>query len=34
MSETELSKEDAVTKKDNEEQVKKALLDPTKKEKS
>ncbi|CAI4678326.1 BGP_1a_G0044960.mRNA.1.CDS.1 [Saccharomyces cerevisiae] len=34
MSETELSKEDAVTKKDNEEQVKKALLDPTKKRKA
>ncbi|KAJ1535862.1 Nop13p [Saccharomyces cerevisiae] len=34
MSETELSKEDAVTKKDNEEQVKKALLDPIKKRKA
>ncbi|CAI4738838.1 CQS_1a_G0045120.mRNA.1.CDS.1 [Saccharomyces cerevisiae] len=34
MSETELSKEDSVTKKDNEEQVKKALLDPTKKRKA
>ncbi|CAI4728905.1 CEI_1a_G0044830.mRNA.1.CDS.1 [Saccharomyces cerevisiae] len=34
MSETEPSKEDAVTKKDNEEQVKKALLDPTKKRKA
>ncbi|CAI4748246.1 AQG_2a_G0045720.mRNA.1.CDS.1 [Saccharomyces cerevisiae] len=34
MSETELSKEDAVTKKDNGEQVKKALLDPTKKRKA
>ena len=34
MSETELSKEDAVTKKDNEEQVKTALLDPTKKRKA
>ncbi|AJT09428.1 Nop13p [Saccharomyces cerevisiae YJM683] len=34
MSETELSKEDAVTKKDNEEQIKKALLDPTKKRKA
>ncbi|CAD6642305.1 HN1_G0010800.mRNA.1.CDS.1 [Saccharomyces cerevisiae] len=34
MSETEPSKEDAITKKDNEEQVKKALLDPTKKRKA
>ncbi|CAI4035941.1 hypothetical protein SMKI_14G1500 [Saccharomyces mikatae IFO 1815] len=34
MSETEASKEEVVTIKDNEEQVKKALLDPTKKRKA
>ncbi|QHS75744.1 Nop13p [Saccharomyces paradoxus] len=34
MSETQTSKEDVVMKKDNEEQVKKALLDPTKKRKA
>lgn len=34
MSETQTSKEDVVVKKNNEEQVKKALLDPTKKRKA